>query len=49
MASDVAAGSVLPSALSNAFIDDLEEVQASLLSCEWPQTGARVRSDATKV
>lgn len=49
MASDVAAGSVLPSALSNVFFSDLEEIEASLLSCEWPQTGARVRSDIIEV
>lgn len=51
VASDVAAGSVLPSALSNAFISDelLEEFGASLLSCEWPQTQARVRSDTMEV
>lgn len=51
MASDVAARSVQPSALSNAFIGGklLEESEASLLSCEWSQTGARVRSDTIEV
>ena len=41
MASEVAAGSVLASALLNVFIGDLEEMGVSVLSCEWPQTGAR--------
>lgn len=51
MASDVAARSVQPSALSNAFIGGklLEKSEASLLSCEWSQTGARVRSDTIEV
>lgn len=51
MASVVAAGSVLPSTLPNAFMGGklLEEFEASLLICELPQTGARVRSDAIEV
>lgn len=41
MASEVAAGSVLASALLNVFIGDLEEMGASVSSCEQPQTGVR--------
>lgn len=52
MAREVAAGSVPASALLNVFIGDLEEMGASVLSCEWPQTGlsgARVRGDTLEV
>lgn len=49
MASEVAAGSVLASALLNVVIGDLEEMGVSVLSCEWPQTGARVRGNTHEV
>jgi len=45
VADEVAVRSALASALLNVFTGDLEEMGASVLSCEKPQTGARVRDN----